>query len=368
MNPQEVFCLNPDCHAKGQQGKGNIGIHSKEVKRYICHECKQTFSESKGGFFYRLQTDPKTVVLILTLLSYGCPQQAIVKGFGFDERTIKRWWKKAGEHCRAVHEAKVEQSQMELGQVQADEIKVKVQGGFLWMALCMCIPTRLWLGGAVSPKRDKSLIKKLIGKLPRMALAGPLLLAADGFSAYATVFRTTFRVPLHTGELGRPRLLPRPELAIVQVVKRRTAPLWEIRRLILQGTESLVTSLLERTQGGGVINTAFIERLNATFRQRLAPLARRTRSLARQEQTITAGMYILGCFYNFCDTHQSLLLRSSDSPALQRTPAMASGLTESVWTPLQLFSLKIPPAPWTPPKRRRRPSARTRQLIEKWSL
>lgn len=368
MNPQQVFCVNPECCAKGQTDKGNIGIHSREEKRYICHVCKETFSESKGGFFYRLHTEPKTVVLVLTLLTYGCPQQAIVKGFGFDERTVKRWWERAGEHCRAVHEQKVEQSQMDLGQVQADEIKVKVQGGFVWMALCMCVTSRLWLAGAVSPQRNLSLIKRMVAKLPKMALQRPLLLAADGFSSYVTAFRSAFRSPLHTGQVGRPKLIPWSDVAIVQVVKRRTAPLWQIRRLIVQGTTDLVDSLLTLTQGGGVINTAFIERLNATFRQRLTVLARRSRCLARYAQTLSSGMYILGCFYNFCDPHQSLRLPQSHSSSRLRTPAMAAGLSAHVWTPLELFSLKLPPPPWTPPKRRGRLSKETLLLIEKWGL
>lgn len=52
MNPQEVFCPNIDCHARGQIGKGNIGVHSQIEKRYICHECQKTFTDTKGTIFY----------------------------------------------------------------------------------------------------------------------------------------------------------------------------------------------------------------------------------------------------------------------------------------------------------------------------
>jgi hypothetical protein len=30
MNPTEVFCPNLVCPARGQAGKGNIGVHSTE--------------------------------------------------------------------------------------------------------------------------------------------------------------------------------------------------------------------------------------------------------------------------------------------------------------------------------------------------
>jgi hypothetical protein len=77
-------------------------------------------------------------------------------------------------------------------------------------------------------------------------------------------------------------------------------------RLIIQGSADLVERLIRASQGQGGINTAFIERLNATFRQCLAPLARRTRTLAQKLDTLQAGMYVVGCIYNFCSYHQSL--------------------------------------------------------------
>ena len=71
MNPRKVFCPNLDCPARGREGCGNIGVHSWKERRYICHECEGTFSASKGTLFYRLQTDGRTVMLVITLLAYG---------------------------------------------------------------------------------------------------------------------------------------------------------------------------------------------------------------------------------------------------------------------------------------------------------
>ena len=106
MNPHDIFCLNIACPARGQIGKGNIGIHSQEEKRYICHVCGETFTATKETIFYRLRTDPEKVMQVITLLSYGCPPQAIVRAFGFDERTVRGWWKRVGKHCQKVHEHK----------------------------------------------------------------------------------------------------------------------------------------------------------------------------------------------------------------------------------------------------------------------
>lgn len=375
MNPQGVFCPNIDCPARGQQGCGNIRVHSRKGKRYRCVECGATFSASKGRVLYRLRTDRVQVLLVVTLLAYGCPLAAIVQAFGYDERTVKEWWQRSGKHCRRVHEHLVEQQQMDLEQVQGDEIKARLQGGSLWMALAMMVSTRLWLGGVISPRRDYALIAQLVAKVRGMALCRPLLLAVDGLVSYVGAFQAAFRSPLPShGQPGRPHLVAWPDVAIVQVVKHRTAAGLDIVRRIVQGTAPLVTQLLHRSQGGAVgtavINTAYIERLNATFRQRLACLARRTRHLAQQQATLTAGMYVVGCFYNFCDQHQSLRLRLWITERryrwVHRTPAMAAHLTDHCWTPAELLTFQVPPPRWSPPKRRSPPSKQTLALVKRW--
>jgi transposase-like protein len=169
MNPRELFCPNMDCPARGQVGKGNFHTHSLKEKRCICTVCGQTFTTTAGTIFYRLRHAPELVIQVITLLAYGCPIQAIVKAFGLDERTVCEWHRRAGQHCQQIHEHLVESSQHDLQQVQADEIKVKTQRGTFWMALAIWVPTRLWMGGVVSPKRDLELIQALADKVRNMA-------------------------------------------------------------------------------------------------------------------------------------------------------------------------------------------------------
>jgi transposase-like protein len=273
MNPRAIFCPNPDCPARGQIGAGNISVHSQQEQRYACEVCGTTFAANKGTLFYRLKTDAQLVMIVLTLLAHGCPLQAIVAAYGFDERTIKSWWQRAGEHCQKVHEHTVGQSQLDLQQAQADELKVKTQGGTVWMALAIMVSTRLWLGGVISAHRDKALIQALADQIRTIALCRPLLLAVDGLPSYVKAFQQAFRskVP-RWGQPGRCYLRPWSQIAIVQVVKGRTAGVkLTIQRRIVQGCSQMIARLIEASQGQGDINTAFIERLNATLRQRLAP-------------------------------------------------------------------------------------------------
>lgn len=372
MNPEKLFCPNIDCPARGQTGEKNITVHSQKEKRYYCQVCDKTFAASKGTLFYRLRTDPQMVMWVIVLLAYGCPLPAIVKAFGFDERTVKNWWQRAGVHCQAVHEAVIASHTLDLQQVQADEIKVKVQGGSIWMALAMMVSTRLWLGGAISPHRDMSLIQNLTDKVRQMALCRPLLLAVDGLPGYVKAFGRSFRTKMpRFGRQGRSQWRAWSEVAIVQVIKRRLPTGLEIERRLAQGDPDQVTRLIGTTQNAsGVINTAYIERLNATFRAHLSWLSRCTRHLAQQSATLTAGMFVTGCFYNLCDAHHSLRCCLSVGKFghrwIQRTPAIAAGLSDHIWTADELLMYRVPPPRWSPPKRRGRPSKEILQLVKRW--
>src|SRR5438270_7675686 len=121
MDTSKQFCPNEACSARGQIGAGNIIIHDRKRQRYRCKSCKQTFSARRGTMFEGLRKPVELIVIVVTLLSYGCPVQAIVHAFGLDERTITSWRDRAGTHCHQVHQEMVEQGKLDLVHVQADE-------------------------------------------------------------------------------------------------------------------------------------------------------------------------------------------------------------------------------------------------------
>ena len=109
MDPTTTCCPDRACPARGQTGQGNIGIHSRKDRRFICTQCRKTFAATYGTVLYRLRTAGDLVALILTLLAHGCPVQAMVVAFGFDERTVAAWGARAGRQGQAVQEHLVEQ-------------------------------------------------------------------------------------------------------------------------------------------------------------------------------------------------------------------------------------------------------------------
>ena len=298
-------------------------------------------------------------VQVTTLLAYGCPLQAIVAAFDLDERTVADGQRMAGHHCQAVHMELVQHQQMELQHVQADEIKVKSQFGPVWMAMAIMVSTRLWLGGVISEKRDMQLIQALVDQVRLMALCRPLLFAVDGLASYIKAVEQSFRSPLHTGKKGRPRLVAWPNIVLVQLLKRRQQGKLTIERRIVQGSQALVQRLLRTSRGGNEINTAYIERLNAIFRQQLSCLARRSRALTRTPDSLIAGMYLVGTVYNFCTWHESVRLplyvgHRGRVRWAKRTPAIAAALTDHRWTVAELLMFNVPTT-YHPPQLRSRP-------------
>jgi transposase-like protein len=325
MRPELLVCPNSDCGASE-----HIGVHSHKERRYICHTCHRTFAETTGTLLYGLKHPIWLVLVVLTLLAYGCPIPALVATFDLDERTVATWQLKAGRHAKTVQEQVVCQGQIDVGQVQADELYTKTQAGPLWIATAMTVFSRLWLWGAISWERDTALVEPVIEHVRAAAQPGqPILFAVDGFKAYVTCILKVFRDPLHTGKRGRPRLIVWENLHIVQVVKQRLGRrLVSITRRLAHGSMAQAEELMQQTQVAlGRINTAYIERLNATLRTWMPALVRRTRTPSGARTQLEAALFWTGCVYNFCHVHATLA----------GTPAMAADLTDHVWSIEQLI-------------------------------
>lgn len=358
MDAAKQFCPNLECKSRGEIGQGNIVIHSKKRMRYKCRTCGRTFNYRKGTAIEGLRKPTELFTTVTSLLAYGCPIQAIVYTYKLDERTVADWQDRAGKHCEKVHQAKMEQGELDLKHVQADEIRVKGRGAVFWMGLAMMVPTRLWLAGTVSKTRDSNLTDCLMQQVRRCCKSlRALLVCTDGFSAYPKSIIKAFRekVKEKPGR-GAPKKVLWPDLHIGTVIKCTVKRhLKEVKRIMTHGSEEKAEKLLKISNGGQVLNTSFIERLNGTFRERLASLTRKSRHASAKEQAYHTGMYLVGSVYNFCIPHHQLSKSTTAGGfGWPCTPAMASGLTYHVWSVLELLTYKVPPPPLPTPKKRGR--------------
>jgi hypothetical protein len=299
------------------------------------------------------------VTIAPTLLCHGGPLRATVAADGRDERAVAAWRDRAGRHGRHLHEHLVGRGQVDLQRVPADEPDVRTVGGRLGMALALAVPSRLRLGGGIGPRRDLTLIMAVV-RMARAAARGPAILACvDGLASYVTALTRVVRDPVRTGRRGRPRLVATPGRLLGQVIERHAGRrVVGITRRVARGTAAAIAAAVAATGTGTGIDTADIERLNATFRGALSALVRRGRAIAHAEGTLRAGMDLVGCADNFCWDHDSLRRAGNGRGGPEwrrRTPAMAAGPTARRWTMPELLSHPIPPPPWVAPKRRGRP-------------
>ena len=333
-------------------GQGNIVVHDRQRERYRCKTCKKTFTSRTGTMFEGLRKPSELIVIVVTLLAYGCPVQAIVKAFRLDERTVAFWRDRAGKQCQRVQENLMQQADLTLSHVQADEIRVKGRKQVLWMALAILVPTRLWLAGVVQPERTTSLADHLFEQVRQWTKhISAILVCVDGWPAYPHSIERAFRTKIkRTVGRGRCCLEIWSDLVIGQVIKRQhNHRVVEVERRLLRGDPQKAQKLLQETSGCNVLNTAYIERLNGTMRERLANLSRKCRHAACRLETLRQGMFLLGVTYNVCWPHQQLSLSGQ-----QISPAMASGLTDHLWSIVELLRYKVPPEPWQEPKKRGR--------------
>jgi transposase-like protein/IS1 family transposase len=333
MDASLQFCPNSACSASGLTTMGTITIHDRKRQRYRCKICRHTFTARTGTMLEGLRSPAELVLLVVGLLSYGCPLQAIVHVFKLDERTVAAWRDRAGQQCQRVQHAVVQQGALTLTHVQADEIRIKGKKSIMWMGLAMEVSSRLWLAGIVQHSRNRELADRLLHLVRRCACAtSQLLICVDGWAAYHQAILRAFTQQIKKGKMVLSEVWP--QLIIGQVIKeQKKYRLVSVRHTLLRGTEQGLTACLTQSKGGTQINTAYIERFNGTMRERLASLTRKCRHASAHLEPYQWGMYLIGCTYNLCWRHDQL----------NKTPAVAAGLTDHVWSLQEVLTYKVTP-------------------------
>jgi len=145
------------------------------------------------------------------------------------------------------------------------------------------------------------LIRSLVQQVRACAVTLAILVGVDGAASDGRAFRQGFRPRIARGQPGRPRWEAEAGLLIGHVIKPYAKRhVTGATRRIVQGTPAALAAVLAATRRGTDINTAYIERLTATFRAARACLVRRGRAIAATEPLRNAGMWVVGSWYNFC--------------------------------------------------------------------
>lgn len=181
------------------------------------------------------------------------------------------------------------------------------------------------------------------------------LFTSDALRHYAHVLVEAFGVwerPTPTGKPGRPRnpvRVPHPLLGYAQVDKRRKdGRVVEVNRSIVFGVEKDILARAQSVRGAngrkGKINTAYVERQNLTMREENGRLSRKTLAFSKNRRDLQRQLDFWRAYANFVRPHRSLRIPAPKGSGprrwLPRTPTMAVGLTDHVWTLEELLKFR----------------------------
>jgi IS1 family transposase len=342
---------------------------TRSGKRRIfqCTRCQTAFSETRDTVFFDLRTPEEKVMLALKMLLVKVDLAGISFVLGVTEETTLAWLRRAAQQAEAINAQLLRD--LPVTQVQLDELWSFVTrkhakeaagdgesgasspDGRQWIWLSYAPEWRLMLATVVGP-RTASSAQTLIQLTAAMIVGVPCFFS-DGFSSYGAALLATYhqvKTFVRTGKPGRPRapiLEPHPDLVYGQVIKQQVkGRLQALTYRVVYGVERFVAQRW-------AISTSLLERLNLTLRQHLAPLGRKSLSFCKERDQLRRRVVFFQAFYNFARPHQSLRLplavSASDQPGLiqpkwqPRTPGMAAGLTEHVWTFRELLTVKFEP-------------------------
>ena len=175
----------------------------------------------------------------------------------------------------------------------------------------------------------------------------PLLLSSDELPAYESAIEATFGVPVATPPgPGRPRVVPQRKLpgriVYATVHKHRQGHrVVGVDQRLISGTPSTLAAALDRSQVSSTINTSFLERQNGADRGRNARKVRKTSRFSKDWEVHESMTYLTMYGYNFCWEVRTLRTKMEQGPWKQRSPAMAAGLSDHVWTWKEWFTRPV---------------------------
>ena len=165
------------------------------------------------------------------------------------------------------------------------------------------------------------------------------LITSDEYPVYADAIRDAYGelvVPPRTGRPGRPRkpytVIP-PAVTYATVHKHReNGRVVRVSTRVVFGTLLAVALALLASAVSRVVNTCFVERHNGTDRNRCSRKVRKSYGFSKDWDVHRAATMFSHFSYNFCWPVRTLRVRGADGRWQKRTPAMAAGLTDHVWS------------------------------------
>lgn len=296
------------CKRFGKDRKGN--------QRFRCNGCKKTFQEQQEKPLDNMRLPMDKALLCLRLLVEGNSIRSTERITGVEKKTIISLLVLAGEKCERLLAERIKG--VPVKDVQADEIwayvgmkeKAKKRRlihddtlGDAYTFVAVERETKLvlaWHLGRRTVRHTVEFTEKL-----EQATSGRFQLSTDGFPAYYDAVLYSLGTRVDFGQLVKVYSHP-------QERETRYSP-------------AEVVSATATPRFGNpdpeLICTSHVERQNLTMRMMMRRLTRLTNAFSKKWENLKAALALHFAYYNFCRIHKTL----------RCTPAMAAGITKTVW-------------------------------------
>ena len=260
-----------------------------------------------------LNTDKQ--IAVIAALAEGSSIRSIERMTGIHRDTIMRLGVRVGRGCTALMDAKMRDlscTRLEMdeiwGFVGKKERNVKAEDskevGSVWTFCVLDAETKLVPAFMVGERNHVTTNAFAADVASRMK--NRVQLSTDGFHAYAEAVRKSFGM----------------DVVYAQIVKIYGTYEFGERKYSTSGVLSSEKKVFMGRPDVDLISTSYIERLNATTRTHMRRLTRLTLAFSKKRENFEAAVGLHFAYYNFVKRHNTL----------RCTPAMAAGVTSSLWS------------------------------------
>jgi transposase-like protein/IS1 family transposase len=293
-----------------------FGRHRNGLQRFRCTKCGKTITEEHERPLDDMRLPIDKAVSVLKLLIEGMSIRSVERVTGVHRDTILNLLVLAGERCKTLMIEKI--VNLPVQDVQADEIWGFVQKkeghklpsekddptGDAYCFIGIERHSKMVLAWHLG-RRDQRSTDAFIGKLRYATSDSRYQLSTDGFKPYISAVKMYLKGIVDFAQLVKIYSAPREG-------EQRYSP-----GDVVEAVPVPIMGLPKRNR----ICTSHIERQNLSIRMGMRRMTRLTNGFSKKWENLEAAYALWFAYYNFCRVHQTLRV----------TPAMESGIANSVW-------------------------------------
>ena len=345
-------CPKPKCH---YYRITDMSIHAlvsngvkvgkwETIRQWKCQACGACFTSRLNTPLYCLKTATVRVSEVMTAFGEGVDASAASRIFKHHPDTVNRWLQRSGVHSEVLHSRSFRD--IIAGHLQLDEltVKVKTAGERVWLWTAVEAKSKVILALRPGERKQEDAHRLIHEVKERLAKDCVPVFTSDGLSLYF------YALTAHFGRWYRPERARKDHWEVderllygqLRKIRSRFRLKFSYTRMLL-GERRQLKEALQKLGLSGRIQTAYVERLNLTLREMIAPLSRRTWSMAHDRPHLGRHIEWGRASYHIVLPHGSLQQVTENGQRRRRTPAMAAGITRRRWQVEQILRMPMVP-------------------------